>query len=107
VHSLRGATAVADLRNTGLLAAIDLQPRAGAAGARGNECQWACLEAGVLIRISGDTLVLSPPLVIDEDQIARVSRPSARRCGASTRHVAGDGYRADLAQGGRPRTALR
>jgi len=71
-HSLRGAPHVADIRNVGLLGAVDLQPRAGAAGARGNECQLACLEAGVLIRNSGDTLVLSPPLVISESQVAQV-----------------------------------
>jgi beta-alanine--pyruvate transaminase len=71
-HALRDAPHVADIRNVGLLGAIDLQPRAGAAGARGNECQAACLEAGVLIRNSGDTLVLSPPLVIAESQVAQV-----------------------------------
>jgi len=56
----------------GLLGAIDLAPRAGAPGARGNECQLACREAGVLIRNSGDTLVLSPPLVISESQVAQM-----------------------------------
>jgi beta-alanine--pyruvate transaminase len=71
-HGLRQAPHVADIRNVGLLAAIDLAPRAGAAGARGNECQQACLDAGVLIRNSGDTLVLSPPVVISESQIAQV-----------------------------------
>jgi len=71
-HALREAPHVADIRNIGLLGAIDLQPRLGAAGARGNECQLACLQAGVLIRNSGDTLVLSPPLVISETQIAQV-----------------------------------
>jgi beta-alanine--pyruvate transaminase len=71
-HSLREAPHVADIRNVGLLGAIDLQPRPGAPGARGNECQLACLQAGVLVRNSGDTLVLSPPLVISETQIAQV-----------------------------------
>ena len=71
-HALRETPHVADIRNVGLLGAIDLQARAGAAGARGNACQQACLEAGVLIRNSGDTLVLSPPLVISETQIAQV-----------------------------------
>jgi beta-alanine--pyruvate transaminase len=71
-HSLKGERHVADIRNIGLLGAIDLQPRAGAPGARGNEVQLACLEAGVLIRNSGDTLVLSPPLVISEAQVAQV-----------------------------------
>jgi beta-alanine--pyruvate transaminase len=71
-HSLKGERHVADIRNIGLLGAIDLQPRAGAPGARGNEVQLACLEAGVLIRNSGDTLVLSPPLVISDTQVAQV-----------------------------------
>ena len=71
-HGLREAPHVADIRNVGLLGAIDLQPRAGAPGARGNECQAACLQAGVLIRNSGDTLVLSPPLVISEAEVAQV-----------------------------------
>ena len=71
-HDLHDAPHVADIRNVGLLGAIDLRPRAGAPGARGNECQLACLKSGVLIRNSGDTLVLSPPLVISESQIEQV-----------------------------------
>lgn len=71
-HSLRDAPHVTDIRNVGLLGAIDLQPRPGASGARGNESQSACLEAGVLIRNSGDTLVLSPPLVISESQVDQI-----------------------------------
>jgi beta-alanine--pyruvate transaminase len=71
-HQLRGAPHVADIRTVGLLGAIDLAPREGAAGARGNECAAACFEAGVLIRNSGDTLVLSPPLVIEEAQVAQL-----------------------------------
>ena len=71
-HALRGERHVQDIRNIGLLGAIDVQPRAGAPGARGNDVQLACLEAGVLIRNSGDTLVLSPPLVISESQVAQV-----------------------------------
>lgn len=72
VHGLLDAPHVMDIRNIGLLGAIDLTPRPGAAGARGNAVQAACLEARVLIRNTGDTLVLSPPLVIEEAQIAQV-----------------------------------
>ncbi len=71
-HALKESPHVADIRNVGLLGAIDLQSRAGAPGARGNDVQLACLEAGVLIRNSGDTLVLSPPLVISESQVEQV-----------------------------------
>jgi beta-alanine--pyruvate transaminase len=71
-HGLREAPHVVDIRTAGLLGGIDLKPRPGAPGARGNECQLACQQAGVLIRNSGDTLVLSPPLVITETQVSQV-----------------------------------
>lgn len=72
LHGLRDAPHVADVRNIGLLGAVDLASRPGAAGARGNAVHTACFEAGVLVRNSGDTLVLSPPLVISEAQIGEV-----------------------------------
>lgn len=71
-HELRGAPHVTDIRTVGLLGAIELQARPGSPGERGQECQQACLDAGVLVRSSGDTLVLSPPLVISQTQIAQV-----------------------------------
>jgi beta-alanine--pyruvate transaminase len=74
VHVLRQAPHVVDIRNIGLLAAIDLKPREGAPGARGSECAARCFENGVLIRGSSDTLVLSPPLIIEEEQIEAVFR---------------------------------
>ncbi len=73
LHGLHDAPHVVDVRNIGLLGAVDLAPRAGAAGARGNAVHAACFDAGVLIRNSGDTLVLSPPLVISEAQIGEVA----------------------------------
>lgn len=71
-HGLADAPHVVDVRSIGLLGAIDLAPRAGAPGARGNECAQACFDAGVLVRNAADTIVLSPPLVITESQIAQV-----------------------------------
>ena len=68
-HALRDAPHVIDIRNIGLLAAIDLKPRDGAPGARGAECANHCFEDGILIRASADTLLLSPPLIITEEQI--------------------------------------
>ena len=67
--ALQGAPHVADVRCCGLLGAVDLAPREGAAGARGAEVAERCLADGVLIRAAGDTLVLSPPLVVTAAQI--------------------------------------
>jgi beta-alanine--pyruvate transaminase len=71
-HALRDAPHVVDIRNIGLLAAIDLTPRDGAPGARAAECARRCFDDGVLIRSSGETLVLSPPLIIGENEIEMV-----------------------------------
>ncbi|PTT21232.1 aspartate aminotransferase family protein, partial [Acidovorax sp. HMWF029] len=73
LHGLRDAPHVVDVRNIGLLGAVDLAPRPGAAGARAQAVHIACFEAGVLVRNSGDTLVLSPPLVISEAQIGEMA----------------------------------
>jgi beta-alanine--pyruvate transaminase len=71
-HRLAGARHVVDIRNIGLLGAIELKPREGAAGARGTACANRCFDDGILIRASGDTLLLSPPLIISEEQIEAV-----------------------------------
>ena len=54
------------------ICAIDVAPRRGADGARGGEAGKLCLDAGVLIRNAGDTLVLSPPLVIAPAEIEEI-----------------------------------
>jgi beta-alanine--pyruvate transaminase len=72
VHALRGAPHVVDLRNIGIVGAIELEPRPGAPGARAFETFVKCFEAGVLIRSTGDTLALSPPLIIERDEIDRM-----------------------------------
>ena len=69
VHSLRGCPNVIDIRNIGLVAGIELQPRAGAPGARAYEAFTKAFEQGILIRISGDVIAMSPPLIITPAQI--------------------------------------
>jgi beta-alanine--pyruvate transaminase len=69
VHSLRDAPHVIDIRNLGLVAGIELHPREGAPGARGHEMLVKAFEKGVLIRVTGDIIALSPPLIIDAAQI--------------------------------------
>ena len=69
VHSLRGLPHVMDIRNLGLVAGIELQPRSGAPGARAYDVFVDAFEKGVLIRTTGDIIALSPPLVIEPAQI--------------------------------------
>ncbi|MBD9442730.1 aminotransferase class III-fold pyridoxal phosphate-dependent enzyme [Pseudomonas sp. PDM04] len=70
--ALQGVSPVLDVRTIGLLCAVELEPRPGAAGARGSEVAQWCFEHGVLVRGSGDTIVISPPLVISQQEIAQV-----------------------------------
>jgi beta-alanine--pyruvate transaminase len=74
VHSLRGRPHVADIRNIGLMAAIDLAPRPDAApGSRGYEALVRAYQTGLLIRATGDTIALSPPLTVGESEIGRLA----------------------------------
>jgi beta-alanine--pyruvate transaminase len=71
-HSLKGARHVVDIRNLGLVAAIELEPRAAAPGKRAYEAFVKAFESGVLIRVTGDIIALSPPLIIEKPQVDRL-----------------------------------
>ena len=72
VHSLRDHPHVIDVRNLGLVAGIELAPRPGAPGARAMDVFRRCFDTGLLVRVTGDTIALSPPLIIEDAQIAEV-----------------------------------
>jgi beta-alanine--pyruvate transaminase len=69
VHSLRELPHVADVRNLGMVAGIELEPLEGKPGARGFETFLRCFDKNVLIRTTGDIIALSPPLIISKQQI--------------------------------------
>jgi beta-alanine--pyruvate transaminase len=72
VHSLRGLPHVIDVRNFGLIGAVELEPRTGKPGARAFEVFLECFERGVMVRQTGDVIAMSPPLIIEPKQIARI-----------------------------------
>jgi len=71
-HSLKGTRHVIDVRNCGLVAAVELEPRAGAPGRRAYEAFVKAFETGVLIRVTADIIALSPPLIVEKPQIDRL-----------------------------------
>ena len=71
-HSLRARRNVIDIRTLGITAGIELEPRPDAAAARAYEVFLACLENGLLVRTTGDTVALSPPLVLERQHIDRI-----------------------------------
>src|SRR5438105_2295964 len=69
IHSLKDARNVIDIRNFGLMGAVELAPRQGTPGSRGYTALVKCFEAGVLVRYTADTLAFSPPLIVEKKQI--------------------------------------
>ena len=72
VHSLRARANVIDIRNAGLIAGIELQPRHGKPADRAGRIMQRCFEAGLLIRTTGDIVALSPPLILQSGHIDRI-----------------------------------
>ena len=69
VHCLRGKRHVIDVRTIGLVAGIELEPRPGAPTKRGTALFQKCFDAGLLVRATGDTIALSPPLILETAHI--------------------------------------
>jgi beta-alanine--pyruvate transaminase len=68
-HSLRGLPGVIDVRNYGLILGLEFESRAGAPGARAFDVYLECFKRGILVRNTGDTIALSPPLIIEKTHI--------------------------------------
>jgi beta-alanine--pyruvate transaminase len=70
IHQLKGLPHVIDIRNYGLIGAIELAPRAGSPGARAYDVFTHCFhQQDVLIRVTGDVIALSPPLILEKSHI--------------------------------------
>jgi len=73
VHSLRGLPHIADIRNLGIVAGIELESRSGKPGTRAFEIFTRCFyDENVLIRVTGDIIALSPPLIVEKEQIDEI-----------------------------------
>lgn len=72
IQERRSACHVIDIRNVGLMAAIELEPRPHASGARGIELQGKCFENGVVVRNVADVIQIAPFLNGTEAEIEDV-----------------------------------
>ena len=73
MHGLKGTRHVIDIRNLGLIVGIELESRAGKPGARAYEAFRKAWDAGLLIRVTGDIIALSPPLIVEKHHIDRMA----------------------------------
>ena len=69
LHSLKGLPNVIDIRNLGLIGVIEVAARPGKVGARAFDAFTDCYANGLLVRSAGDTLALSPPLIVEKRHI--------------------------------------
>ena len=69
LHSLRDCPHVIDIRNMGLIGAIELEPIAGEPTRRAFSAFLDAYESGILIRTTGDIIALSPPLIIEKAHV--------------------------------------
>jgi beta-alanine--pyruvate transaminase len=72
LHSLKGEPHVIDVRNIGLVGAVELEPIAGQPTKRAFSAFLHAFENGYLIRTTGDIIAMSPPLIITESQIGEL-----------------------------------
>ena len=70
LHGLADLPRVVDVRNIGLIGAIEFAPLEGKPGAIGPALLKACWKEGVMARALGDIIAVSPPLIIEETHIA-------------------------------------
>tara|TARA_R100001163_G_scaffold61847_1_gene52158 strand:- start:55 stop:1377 length:1323 start_codon:yes stop_codon:yes gene_type:complete len=69
IHGLKGLPNVIDIRNMGLVAAVELAPRSGAPGERGYDAMVKAFNKGLMIRVTADIIALSPPLIAEKSHI--------------------------------------
>ncbi|OCX98186.1 MAG: omega amino acid--pyruvate aminotransferase [Pseudomonas sp. K35] len=69
LFSLRDLPNVIDIRTVGLVAGIQFAAHADGVGKRGYEVFRECFEKGLLVRASGDTIALSPALIVEKAEI--------------------------------------
>ena len=69
LHSLKGLPHVIDIRNIGLIGAIEFDPIPDAPSQRAHARFVEAFNRGLLVRATGDTIALSPPLIIEKKEI--------------------------------------
>ncbi len=72
LHGLAGEPNVIDIRNIGLMGAVELAPRPGRPGERAYDAMVLAFEKGLMLRITGDTIALSPPLIVEREHIDQI-----------------------------------
>ncbi len=74
LHGLANKPHVRDVRNLGLVGAVELDPRPGEPAARAAEVFGRAFDRGILVRTTADIIALAPPLVVTEEELGTLAR---------------------------------
>ena len=69
---LRDEPNVIDIRNIGMIGAVELAPSDAGPSKRAYEVFLDCWRNNVMVRFTGDTIAMSPPLIMTEDNIEQL-----------------------------------
>ena len=72
LHSLKGEPHVIDVRNYGMIGAVEMEPIEGQPTARALQLFRHCFDNGVSVRTTGDTVAFAPPLIIEKSEIDQI-----------------------------------
>nr|WP_245479588.1 aspartate aminotransferase family protein [Hansschlegelia zhihuaiae] len=78
IHGLKGLPHVIDIRTIGLVAGVELEPMEGKPTARAFQSMVKAYEDGMMLRVTGDIIAMSPPLIVSEAQIDEIAERLAR-----------------------------
>jgi beta-alanine--pyruvate transaminase len=73
MHGLRSSAGVIDVRDIGLIGGIELAPREGRPTERAMAVFHRCFDDGLLVRVTGDIVALSPPLTVERAHVDRIA----------------------------------
>lgn len=87
LHSLKGLPNVVDIRNCGLMGAVEFTPIAGVPTKRAQDIFDRCFQKGTFVRPTGSTIAMSPPLVFEEKDVDRLVNTLAESIIESSKHL--------------------
>ena len=73
IHGLGSSPGVLDVRDIGLIGGVELQPREGRPTERAMAVFHRCFDDGLLVRVTGDIVALSPPLTVERAHVDRIA----------------------------------
>ena len=72
LFSLSDVPSIADIRGYGMMGGFDLAPTDQPPGARGLEAQKKLFEAGLHIKMTGDSGIVAPPLISEKEHVDEI-----------------------------------